>query len=234
MANLTIFNKRIKRVSTSLEKATKVLIDVYRLEIDINDYLVKNPDGSIHEEVSTYTKQKPSGQEYEATVVKRFFKGYPYANGTLTACNEKGEILLDDNGEPVEQVRIKGSIHCEELYGEYSFLVQNDEAKADLYIEKVLLPNPEDEDPIVKHFAYIDVYETEYFDIKSNMNKTALNFQTRVEFISDSKVANMANKLNKMLAETAKFKAEVGIYQEGYAKKADNDTIKIFTIKDLL
>ena len=238
MANLTTITNttnQIKRQSVSLEKAKKTLIDVYCIEIDINDYLVKNPDGSIHEEVSTYTKQKPGGEEYEATVVKRFFKGYPYVNGTMTACNEKGEILRDDNGEPVEQVKIKGSIHSEEFYGEYSFLVQNDKSKADLYIEKVLYPNPEESgDPIVKHFAYIDVYETEYFDIKSNMNKTALNFQTRVEFISDSKVANMANKLNKMLAETAKFKAEVGIYQEGYAKKADNDTIKIFTIKDLL
>ena len=239
MANLTTFKntsvERIKIQSVSLEKAKKTLIDVYCIEIDINDYLVKNPDGSIHEEVITYTKQKPGGDEYQATLVKRFFKGYPYVSGTVTACNEKGEILLDDNGEPVEQVKIKGSIHSEEFYGEYSFLVQNDKSKADLYIEKVLYPNDEDpKNPIVKHFAYIDVYETEYFDIKSNMNKTALNFQTRVEFISDSKVVNLNNRINKRLAESDKFKYEVGIYKSTPFQKNEDGDIKLFTNKDLI
>ena len=238
MANLTTFKntsvERIKIQSVSLEKsATKVLIDVLCFEIDINDYLVKNPDGSIREEVSTYTKQKPGGEEYEATVVKRFFKGYPYVNGTLTACNEKGEILLDDNGKPVEQVRIKGSRRDEELYGEYSFLVQNDKAKADLYIEK-FYEKDEAGKLVVKHHVYIEVYETTYLDKRDGKTKTAINCQTKVEFISDNKSINTANKLNKLLAEAENFRSTFGLYPEGYAKKAGNDTIKIFTSKDLL
>jgi|GEM_PF-3359411 hypothetical protein len=237
MANQTTFTntsvERIKRQSVSLEKsATKVLVDVLCFEIDINDYLVKNPDGSIREEVSTYTKQKPGGEEYEATVVKRFFKGYPYANGTLFACNEKGEILLDDNGEPIERMEIKGSRKDDELYGEYSFLVQNDKAKADLYIEK-FYENTDDTNLVVKHHVYIEVYETTYQD-KEGKSRTALTCQTKVEFINDNKSINTANKLNKMLAEAENFRSTFGLYPEGYAKKADNDTIKIFTSKDLL
>ena len=226
MANQTTFTnasvERIKRQSVSLEKlATKVLVDVLCFEIDINDYLVKNPDGSIREEVSTYT------------VVKRFFKGYPYVNGTMTACNEKGEILLDDNGKPVEQVRIKGSRRDEELYGEYSFLVQNDKAKADLYIEK-FYEKDEAGKLVVKHHVYIEVYETTNIDKRDGKTKTAINCQTKVEFISDNKSINTANKLNKLLAEAENFRSTFGLYPEGYAKKAGNDTIKIFTSKDLL
>ena len=37
----------IKRQSVSLEKSNRTLIDVYCIEIDINDYMVKEPDGSF-------------------------------------------------------------------------------------------------------------------------------------------------------------------------------------------
>ena len=238
MANLTTITNttnQIKRQSVSLEKAKKTLIDVYCIEIDINDYLVKNPDGSIHEEVITYTKQKPGGDEYQATLVKRFFKGYPYSCGTLTACDKDGNILTDKNGNIQEQVRIVGTIKEDEFLGQFSFIVKNDQSEANLYIEKVRYPSPDNSgEPIVKHFAYINVYETEYFDKKSNMNKTVLNFQTRVEFISDSKSVNLNNRINKRIAEAKKFKAEVGIYKSNHSQKSEDGSIKLFSVKDLL
>ncbi len=237
MANLNTFTNvtlnQIKRQSVSLEKAAnKVLVDVLCFEIDINDYLVKNPDGSIHEEVSTYTKQKPGGNEYEAKVVKRFFKGYPYANGTLTACDKDGNILLDDNGDPIERIDIKGTRKEDELYGEYSFLVQNDKAKADLYIEK-FYEKDEAGKLVVKHHVYIEVYESTYQD-KDGNSKTAIICQTKVEFINDNKSITTANKLNKLIAEANSFQSQFGLFQSNYAQKTKDGKIKMFTDKDLI
>lgn len=238
MANLNTFTNAnlslIKRQSVSLENENKRLIDVYCFEIDINDYLVKNPDGSIHEEVTTYTKQKPGGDEYQATVVKRFFKGYPYANGTLFACNEKGEIITDENGKPVELAELKGSRKDDELYGEYSFLVQNDKAKADLYIEKFYEPNEADPaNPTLKHHVYMEVYETTYQD-KEGKSKTVLNYQTKVQFISDSKATIVNNRLHKILAESKNVSANFGLFKSKYAQEDSNGKIKMFTDKDLI
>lgn len=225
----------IKRQSVSLEKSNRTLIDVYCIEIDINDYMVKEPNGSFTEKVTTYTKQKPGGDEYQATFVRRFFKGYPYSNGKLIACKQDGEILYNEDGSLQESVDIVGTIKEDEFLGQFSFMVKNDQSEANLYIEKVLYPNPDKTgEPIVKHFAYIDVYESEYFDKKTNTNKTTLNFQTRVEFVSDSKVVNLTNRLNKILAQTAKFKAEVGIYKSNYFQKGDNGEIQLFTERDLI
>lgn len=237
MANLNTFTNavlnQIKRQSVSLEKsANKRLIDVYCFEIDIDDYLVKNDDGTIYEEETTYTKQNPGGQEYQAKVVKRFFKGYPYINGTMTACNEKGEVLLKNN-KPVEQVKIKGSRRDEELYGEYSFLVQNDKDKADLYIEK-FYDKDESGKLVVKHHVYIEVYESTYVDKRDNKTKTALNYQTKVQFISDSKSTNVTNRLGKILAETEKFKSNFGLFKSNYAQNDKDGKIKMITEKDLI
>lgn len=233
LSNTTL--NQIKRQSVSVDKAKKTLVDVYCIEIDINDYMVKEPDGSFTEDVITYTKQRPGGDEYKATLVKRFFKGYPYSCGTLTACDKDGNILTDAKGKPKEQIRVDGTIYEDEFLGQYSFIVQNDKSKANLYIEKVLYPNPDKSgEPIARYFAYIDVYETEYFDKTSNMNKTALNYQARVEFISDSRVTNLTNRINKRIAESKKFKAEVSIYNSDFMQKSKDGSNKLLSMKDLL